>query len=251
MAFNGRINDILTYLQNNKRASVTELSERFYASESSIRRDLAVLEKCGCVARYYGGAAYTGTIDAYDTRINISNIQKKSIAEKAVDFVADGQTIFLDSSSTASFTIQFLSRFKGLNIVTNCLDTAIKATQLADSDVYIAGGLIRSPSYSVTGSFAVDFFKDFHADIAFVSCTSYRASYGCFESFKTEVPEKKTIVNNSDKSILLCDSSKFESPAAFASVGNSEIDIMITDSGITEEERAIISQKNFDLIVID
>ena len=250
MAFTGRISDILAYLKNNKRATVSELSAHFYASESSIRRDLAELEKAGCVTRYYGGAAFTGVVDAYDTRINISSVQKQKIAERGAMLVSDGETVFLDSSSTVSFTVQYLTGFKGLNIVTNCLDTAIKASQY-DFDVYMAGGNIRSPSFSVVGSQAVDFFKDFHADIAFISCTSDRASYGCFEGFKVEVPVKKTIVSNSEKAVLLCDSTKLEAPASFASVGNPEIDIMITDRGITEDERSAVSKKAFELIVID
>ncbi|MBO4366637.1 MAG: DeoR/GlpR transcriptional regulator [Clostridia bacterium] len=119
------------------------------------------------------------------------------------------------------------------------------------ADVYIAGGMVRSPSFSVVGSFTSEFFKDFHADIAFFSCTSYRAAYGCFESSKAEVPPKKTIVSNADKSVLLVDSSKLEAPAAFASVGNSEIVWMITDKGISEEEREAVTKKNVRLLVVD
>ena len=250
MTFSGRISDIASYLRENKRASVAELAEKFFASQSSIRRDLAELEKSGCIARYYGGAAYVGEVDAYDTRINVFMAEKQKIAEKGAGFVSDGQTVFLDSSSTASFTIQYLSRFKGLNIVTNCLDTAIKATRLADSDVYISGGNVRSPSFSVVSSVSADFFKDFYADIAFFSCASYRASFGCFESFKTEVSVKKAIVNNSEKAILLCDSSKFGLPSAFASVANSEIDVMITDSGISKEDKEKITTNRAKLIIV-
>lgn len=250
MAYTGRLSQIYAYLKNCKRASVAELSARFFASESSIRRDLAELEKSGCVTRYYGGAAFTGSLDAYDMRVNVSSDLKQRIAERGAALVSDGQTVFLDSSSTASFTVQYLSGFKGLNIVTNCIDTAVKASQY-DFDVYVAGGNIRSPSFSVVGSQAVDFFKDFHADVAFISCTSYRASYGCFEGFKVEVPVKKTIVSNSEKTVLLCDSTKLEAPASFASVGNPEINVMVTDRGISEEERSVIGRKAFKLIVLD
>ncbi len=250
MAFSGRISDIAAYLRTNKRASVAELAEKFFASQSSIRRDLAELEKNGCVARYYGGAAFVGEADAYDSRISIFSIEKQRIAEKGVEFVSDGQTVFLDSSSTSSFTIQYLARFKGLNIVTNCLDTAIKATRLVNSDIYIAGGNVRSPSFSVVSATAADFFKDFYADVAFFSCTSYRASFGCFEGFKTEVPVKKSIVANAEKAILLCDSSKLEAPSAFASVAKNEIDVMITDSGISSEEKSLIETNKTKLMIV-
>lgn len=250
MTISGRESDILAYLKVQKRATVSELASRFFASESSIRRDLAELEKSGCVTRFYGGASYTGPADAYEARKEIMSAQKQKIAEKAASLVSDGQTVFIDSSSTASFVVQHLSRYQGLNIATSGLEAALQASRL-DADVYMAGGLVRAPSFSVVGSIASDFFKDFHADIAFLSCASYRASYGCFERFKTEVPVKKAIAANAEKTVLLCDSGKLEAPSAFASVGNSEIDCFITDRGLSESERAEIQKKSFQLIVVE
>ena len=56
MLKNERQNEIIQILVKRGFVSVGELSELLYASESSVRRDLAVLEKSGIVRRSYGGA---------------------------------------------------------------------------------------------------------------------------------------------------------------------------------------------------
>ena len=56
MQKNDRKELIIEFLSKRGFASVAELSKNFYASESSIRRDLAELELSGLVKRSWGGA---------------------------------------------------------------------------------------------------------------------------------------------------------------------------------------------------
>ena len=57
MLKNEREREILTLLKSkNGFITVKELCDTLYASESSIRRDLAALERRGAIRRKYGGA---------------------------------------------------------------------------------------------------------------------------------------------------------------------------------------------------
>ena len=51
-----REKEILKLLLANKKVTVSELSEKLYTSASSVRRDLARLEKQGLLKRMHGGA---------------------------------------------------------------------------------------------------------------------------------------------------------------------------------------------------
>ncbi|HBG76529.1 MAG TPA: DeoR/GlpR transcriptional regulator, partial [Clostridiales bacterium] len=51
-----RQKSVLDYLRVNHTASVTELSRKFFVSETTIRRDLTKLEKSGYLTKTYGGA---------------------------------------------------------------------------------------------------------------------------------------------------------------------------------------------------
>ena len=53
---NQRHNEILEILKNERFASVSELSERLFSSQPTIRRDLNFLEKQGYLRRSHGGA---------------------------------------------------------------------------------------------------------------------------------------------------------------------------------------------------
>ncbi len=54
-----RIERIMDILQDEKSATVTDLSERFGVTEETIRRDLNKLSEEGRVTRTYGGAVLT------------------------------------------------------------------------------------------------------------------------------------------------------------------------------------------------
>ena len=68
-------------------ASVQELSQWLYTSPSSVRRDLASLEKQGLVKRSYGGAEpvkNSSQILPFSTRAHQNILAKKAMARKAV-----------------------------------------------------------------------------------------------------------------------------------------------------------------------
>ena len=50
-----RQNEILKYLKKHRFSTVKELSGVVFSSESSVRRDLKVLENKGYVSQVYGG----------------------------------------------------------------------------------------------------------------------------------------------------------------------------------------------------
>ena len=97
---------ILSKLLREKQVFVKDLAKELYASEPSIRRDLASLEKQNMLRRVHGGAIIEGSssshlkipfaireLESYDAKI--------IIARKAAEKVSDGDTVMLDASSSA------------------------------------------------------------------------------------------------------------------------------------------------------
>lgn len=56
MFVNERAYQIMDHLKIHKKATIAELSKALFASESTIRRDLAEMQEQGLIARYHGGA---------------------------------------------------------------------------------------------------------------------------------------------------------------------------------------------------
>ena len=94
-----------------------KLSELLYVSQPTIRRDLSELEKQGTVKRTHGGVMLRKVADnevPLVFREEQNNLSKRAIAEKASKLISDGDVIFLDASSTASYLIPYLEKFKDI-----------------------------------------------------------------------------------------------------------------------------------------
>ena len=93
---------ILEFLQSQGKCSVEELAQHFDTTGTTIRKDLVILENAGTVIRTYGGVVLNK--DEPDPPIDhktLINTHKKAlIAETAVHYIHDGDSIILDAGST-------------------------------------------------------------------------------------------------------------------------------------------------------
>lgn len=94
----------MAMLNENKSVLVPELAKLFNVTEETIRRDLEKLEKEGLLKRTYGGAVL---VENYNVDIpfefrNVTNIEgKKQIALSLIKYIEDGDTLVMDSSTSA------------------------------------------------------------------------------------------------------------------------------------------------------
>jgi len=227
-----RQNLIMETVKRDKAVNVSLLAKQFFVNEATIRRDLNLLEKKGMIQRKYGGAVL---VDALENEIPLfvretSNKEAKdAIAEIAADFIKDGDTLMLDSSSTTMRIIPCLSAKKGLKIVTNGVKTTILLSKLTDCTVYCTGGVLRENSLSFIGNSAHGFIESFYADVFIFSCRGLDLETGLTDSNEGEAALRKLMIKNSRKSILLIDSTKFEKTNAHKIAEISRIDKIITE----------------------
>lgn len=206
-----RQNAILEILADRKAISVEDLCALLYSSGATVRRDLALLESRGMLKRTHGGAVFLDGL-AKDSPIMLRESEnigpKEFIAKQAVSFVKDGQTLFLDSSTTACQLAARLNGFHNLRVITNGLKTAMILSSINGISVYSTGGRLRDNSLSFIGAQTLKFISQFHADIAFFSCRGIHPIGGITDSNEDEAEVKKCYLKNASSSILLCDSSK-------------------------------------------
>ena len=206
-----RQNKILEYLSQKKAASVAELCALLYSSGATIRRDLKALEHGGLLCRTHGGAVYLSG-SAKDSPAVLRETEntgpKQIIARRALEFIQDGQTIFLDASTTACRLAEQLEGFLQLRVITNGLKTANILSKIDGIQVYGTGGRLRENAQSFVGAQAQEFISRFHADLAFFSCRGLHPEAGITDSTEDEAEIKKQYLKHATRSVLLCDSSK-------------------------------------------
>lgn len=109
---------LLEALKSNGSVKVGDLAEEFQVSPLTIRRDLQYLEDHKKLERFYGGATVSGEDDEIVTQEDEIKMYRKKIAQYAASLVEDGDTIFINTSSTALQMIKYI-RDKRVTVITN------------------------------------------------------------------------------------------------------------------------------------
>lgn len=200
------------------------------ASESTIRRDLALLEEKGLLKRIHGGATLPySKIDEPDMRDkSTKNLQaKKAIAQEAVSLIRDGDCIYLDAGSTVSEMLPYLEA-KKVVVVTNGL-MHIDALMAAKIPTYLLGGRIKGNTKAIVGSVAQENLKQYRFDKCFLGINGIDLQLGLTTPDPEEGVLKKIAISLAEEAYVLADKSKFNE-TFFSKVGEVSEAILITNN---------------------
>ena len=236
MGISERQNEILKIIGENTYVSVNELSRRTFTSPSSIRRDLTRLENLGLVNRSYGGASLpeiNGRVAGFYNRLTKSIKEKRLIAQKASALLKSGQSILLDSSTTASFMIPYIAKIDSAVVFTNNLEIAVSAIKQGICTHCIGGSSING-SVSLGGSQAYKALSDISVDIMFFSSQSLSIDGMISDSTEEENYVRSVMLERANKTVFLCDSTKFNTKSLYTLTSLDYIDYVVFDKDFDE-----------------
>ena len=225
-----RHNLIIEILKKNKSISVTKLAELLYVSLPTVRRDLSILEEQGSVVRTHGGAVLRDTGNREIPlmwRESQNNSSKKIIAERASALIGNGNVIFMDASSTVSYLVPHLERFKDIIVITNSPKTSMKLGEAGIKN-YCTGGLMLMHSVAYVGNEAESFVSNINADILFFSSRGYTDEV-ITDSSVEEALVRQAMLKNAEKAYYLADSSKKGKKYMYNICYTDTVDGIITD----------------------
>jgi len=228
-----RVDYILQELRERKFVSVNELARKHFVSPSTIRRDLAVLEKEGLVRRSYGGATlieHPSSEIPFQVRKNEHQAEKDVICRLAAELIRDDQFILLDSTSTVAHLVKHLGGKKNLKIMTTSPQIALDCIdQLASVQVYCTGGWMNSFLRGFVGEAARQRIAEFRPDILFFSARSLSLDDGITDVNEEDVFMKQQMLESSRKVVFLADHSKFDQTSYRVICDFDALDCLITD----------------------
>ena len=233
MTKNPRHEQIVSILRENKEVSVKELCALLYLSPATVRRDLTALERQGILKRSFGGAVL---VEAFSDQLPLSirsakNItQKKKLCERAASYVEDGDTLFVDASTTTYFLPLYLKNKNDITVITNSPSLCLLLSELKIRSI-CTGGEMLTGSVALAGVDALLSIDGMHADKMFFSARGYDLKSGAIsDSSKGERDVKIAMLKNSDRSYFLCDSSKYGEVYAYKIIHGDRVSKIITDS---------------------
>lgn len=248
---NERQQKIMEILERDKKVTVDKIVKLLYVSPATARRDLSDMAQKGLLKRTYGGAilyASSSQESSILVRESANKQEKVSICARCLDFIKSNQSLFLDSSSTVTYLVDFLNERKFLTIITTGLTCATMLTQKTQFTTFIPGGYIQSHSNSIQGETVIQSLNNIHTDLFVFSCSGLSLDGGITESSIDQAEIKKTMAKNAQTRILLLDSSKIGKTYLASSVDLDDVDILITNNKIEVNLRNFLISKNIQIV---
>ena len=235
----GRRSAILQILKDDSSVNVSELSKRFGVSEVTIRKDLRILKERKLLVRVHGGAilgASSVNDEVEERHVNFKKLvnarEKEAIGRAAAAHIKNGDTILVDSGTTAQEVVKNLHRFDDLTIITNSIGAMMEALKYKRFRVILLGGSVRESSLSIVGPLAESNLKLFYCDQLFLGVDSFSVESGLSTPSVEEASTNQMMISRAREVIAVFDSSKVNK-RALAFIANVEsIDTIITDNNL-------------------
>lgn len=232
-----RRNQILKQLHANGKIDIEDLVNQLNVSAMTIRRDLTYLEENEKIIRTHGGAILNKPLvveSSFRTKEGKFNNQKKQIANKAVEFIQDHSTILLDSGTTTLEIAKLLKDKKTITVVTNDIKIA---AELIDTDVkvIVTGGELQNNVGTLFGPLTEQILKNIHVDLFFLGAHAIDFKAGVTAPTFEKASIKKLMIEASEKTWLVADSSKFDQKSLTKVCDLTQLYGVITDRNITTE----------------
>ena len=211
------------------------MSKTLHTSPSSIRRDLAVMETENLIKRSHGGVHaidYNNNLTPYELRIQENSGVKREICQKAIELVNDGDTIFIDGSTTCLYLADLLENKKNITVLTNSLKLSAMFERSKNIRVYCTGGLLRLNELVATGPVAENTCRFIHTNIMFFSARAIDKNGVITDINEPETAIRQIAMGNTDKAVFLCDSTKFNQTSTFAVCKAENISCIVTDKPV-------------------
>lgn len=233
-----RLERIEKYVEKNKYATVRELSKILNTSSATIRRDIETLAAQKRILVTHGGVAANDrkvSAEAPYLEKSQNNMEEKArIAKEASKFVVPGSTVLIDAGTTTLNMVPYLREIPDLNLVTNDVFMAAELSN-ASGNVTVLGGALRHGYYSVIGYYAENMVSNMRVDMCVIGSDAVSLKNGLMISNLDEVGLKRSLIEASNKVIVVCDHTKFITESFVSVCGLDKVDVFVTGEEIDSD----------------
>ena len=243
---------IFDQLQMHGKVLVKDLSKQFNVSEDCIRKDLKQLEFQGKCKRAYGGATLRESSVDHNVfeRKDKDIAAKKEVAKKAFDVLENGETIFLDVSTTNILVAQLLAESdKKLIVISNMIEILQVLAKNSNLTVIGTGGSVNLELNGFIGSVTMAMLSKHNFSKCFIGTTGIDYETNQLTTFDMDDGFiKETVINNSEKSYILMENKKFGMLGTYKYIDIDTIDYIISNDKIEDKYNNYLKEHHVELI---
>lgn len=242
-----RRRQILELLRQNGSIAVADVETGFGVSPMTARRDLAILAEEGRARRTHGGAILpepTGHEDSFETRLEQAMVEKARLARAVVATLTAGETIFIDSSSTAHYVVREILEVRiPVTLVTNSLAamTLVANAGAANVELIGLGGSLRTLTRSFVGAETVRAIRDVFVDRLVFSVKGIETTGFLTDPDPQEAEVKRAMVERSRMALLVAAGQKFDERGLHVIAHAQDVDVAYVSDPPLEGVQALES----------
>ena len=183
----------------------------------------------------------TSETDSEDTNFRIKQMvnvkEKKAIGRAAAAHIRNGDTIMVDSGTTALEIVKNLDAFTELTIITNSVHAMLEAVKYKRFKVVLLGGTVRETSLSTVGALTESNLKLFYCDKLFLGVDSISVEAGLSTPSIDEASTNQVMISRAREVYAVFDSTKFNKRALAFIAMPDKISTVITDNRLPADIR--------------
>lgn len=241
---NERLEKIMEILHQYRYVTVKYLTYHLDYSTATINRDLNLLESKQLIKRSYGGVELMDNKSA-PLLVRYANMAKKknSIAQQAASLIQDGDTVFINGSTTTEAMGKYLVEKKNITVITNNMALALFLNE-HNIDVIQLGGRIVEPPYILGGTQTEENAMKYRANKMFFSSSGMTAN-GEIKADAIYETLHRIMHTHSTESYYLVDSEKIVDSVQKVLFTPMEVSGIISDYHIPEHIQARFPDTQF------
>ena len=236
---------IFDTLRSQRSVSVSGLEEQFAISPMTARRDLAILARSGLARRTHGGAVLPDLAaheDSFRHRLDLEAEDKKRMAQAVVATLEPGETLFIDSSTTAWYVAQAITTSSiALTVLTNSLSVInlLSDAAVPNLDLVALGGSFRSLTHSFVGPDVMRTLRGYRADRLVFAVKGITPGGDLTDAEPLEAEVKRGMIAYAKTVVLLATASKFEDRGRIVVGALEDVDVVYVTGGTSSADESL------------
>lgn len=237
-------------LEEREFVDLETLCRELEGSESTVRRDLVLLEQQKVLKRVHGGALAVqprGHLLDFDWQRRRQSDEKERIGARTAALIEDDQTVILDGGSTVASVAGHLTN-RSLRAITNSLAIAQVLRDSRNIEVTLTGGYLFPRLEVLLGPLCEHMLASVAADVLVMGIGG--ATEAGFTNNNTLlVGSERKMIDVSRKVIIVADSSKFGRAAMVPLAPLDAADIVVSDEKLAPEHRSMLEAAGIEVVI--
>jgi DeoR/GlpR family transcriptional regulator of sugar metabolism len=193
------------------RVYLMEISSELKVSDDTIRRDLNEMDQLGLLTKVHGGAvARSVQPQGFHDREVMGKDEKAMLAEKALAYFLEGQTVIIDGGTTNIEVVKRFPQNLRLTVFTNSIPLAVVLCDHPSIEIIFLGGKVFKDSQVTIGNAVMETLQTFRADLYLMGVCAVHSQSGISIPDREEAEIKRKMQSDAKQTLVLATKDKLE-----------------------------------------